>query len=103
LANSGTYLNALIAQLILIACAGTFGVYAAVFTEAFPTNVRYSGFSAAYNFAQAIFGGFAPFAAQYLIQYTGSPIAPAYLLMAGAAISFVPALLMRETAFESLK
>jgi len=30
----------------------------------------------------AIFGGFSPFVAQYLIGATGSPLAPAFLVMA---------------------
>jgi MHS family proline/betaine transporter-like MFS transporter len=59
--------------------------------------------SVAYNFAQTIFGGFAPFLAQYLIKTTGSSIAPAYLIMAGALVGFLVLLKMKESAFEPLK
>ena len=55
-----------------------------------------------YNTAVAIFGGFAPFIATWLIQATGNNLAPAFYLMAAALISFVVIWRIRETAFEPL-
>jgi MHS family proline/betaine transporter-like MFS transporter len=51
----------------------------------------------------AIFGGFAPFIAQWLIRVTGNNLAPAYYLIAAAVITFVVTLRIKETAFSPLK
>ena len=45
--------------------------------------------SSSYALAVAIFGGFAPLIAQWLIETTGSPLAPVSYVMAAAAVSFV--------------
>jgi MFS transporter, MHS family, proline/betaine transporter len=55
-----------------------------------------SGMGIAYNFAVMLFGGFAPFIVTWLIQETGSPIAPAFYIMFCAVSGFGSALLMRE-------
>jgi MFS transporter, MHS family, proline/betaine transporter len=73
-----------------------FGVLIAVYTgpilaamaELFPTRVLSTGLSVAYNFAVTLFGGFAPFLITWLIARTGSNMAPAFYVMAAAAISF---------------
>lgn len=49
--------------------------------------MRYTALSISYGFAVAIFGGFSPFAATWLIGATGSPLSPAYLVMAAGAAS----------------
>ena len=56
-----------------------------------------------YALAVAIFGGFAPFIATWLISVTGSPMAPAYYVMAGSAISFLVNWRMPETAHAELR
>ena len=43
------------------------------------------------------------FVSTWLINATGTNLAPAYYLMAAAAISFAVILTIRETAFEPLK
>ncbi|WP_375779415.1 MFS transporter [Bradyrhizobium sp. ma5] len=104
LMQQGSYVHGLIAQIVLLLCTGLVtGSYTALVMELLPTRVRFTGFSTAYNLAQAIFGGFAPFAAQYLIAATGSSVAPAYLLMAGPIISLGAILMVKETAFEALE
>jgi hypothetical protein len=45
-----------------------------------------------------VFGGFAQFFVTWLIQATGTPIAPAYYLIFGAAIGLLSALFLRERA-----
>ena len=56
----------------------------------------------AYALAVAIFGGFAPFIATWLIAATGSPISPSWYVMVAAAISFVVIWRMPETAHREL-
>lgn len=61
-------------------------VLPAYLAELFPTKVRYSGFGIAFNTANALFGGTAPFIATALLDGTGNDLAPAwYLAVAGAA------------------
>jgi MHS family proline/betaine transporter-like MFS transporter len=50
---------------------------------------RSTGLGIAYNLAVMIFGGFAQFFVTWLIEATGSPIAPSFYVMFGAAIGIV--------------
>jgi hypothetical protein len=50
----------------------------------------------------ASFGGFAPFIATWLISATGSPLSPAYCVIAAAVVSFVVNWQMPETAHREL-
>jgi MFS transporter, MHS family, proline/betaine transporter len=52
--------------------------------EIFPVEVRATGMSLVYALGVAIFGGFGQFIVTWLISATGSPIAPAYYVMACA-------------------
>jgi hypothetical protein len=45
-----------------------------------------------------LFGGFAQFFVTWLIQATGTPIAPAYYLMFGAAVGLLSIVFLRECA-----
>jgi MHS family proline/betaine transporter-like MFS transporter len=56
-----------------------------------------------YALAVAIFGGFAPFIAVWLITTFESPVAHSYYLMASAVISTVVIWGLKETAFTDLK
>jgi MHS family proline/betaine transporter-like MFS transporter len=79
------------------------GCCPAAYAELFPTRVRYTALSIGYNIAVAIFGGFAPFIATWLIKETGNPLAPAFYVVAAAVITFVILTRIRETAFSPLK
>jgi MHS family proline/betaine transporter-like MFS transporter len=59
--------------------------------------------SIGYNTAVAIFGGFAPFIATWLVRETGSVYAPAAYLIGSAIITGVVVLRTRETAFSPLR
>ena len=72
-------------------------------SEIFPTKVRYSGFAFSFNAANALFGGTAPFVATWLIGVTGSKLAPAWYLVAAAAVALIAMLLARETAGKPLE
>ncbi|MDQ2187422.1 MFS transporter [Alcaligenaceae bacterium A4P071] len=78
------------------------GAAPATLCELFPTKSRTTLLSIGYSLATAIFGGFAPFIATWLIDRTGSPIAPTYYVIAAAVISGVVIWGFRETAYEKL-
>jgi MHS family proline/betaine transporter-like MFS transporter len=65
------------------------GAIPALMSELFPTHVRTTAVSTSYSVTVAIFGGFAPFIIAWLIDVTGSNLAPSYYLMFAAAISLI--------------
>ncbi len=75
----------------------------AALAELFPTRSRTTLMSVGYALSVAIFGGFAPFIATWLIQATGTPIAPTYYLIAAGLVSAATIATFRETAFERLR
>ena len=64
--------------------------------------MRYSGFSFSFNMANTLFGGTAPFVATWLIQTTGSKLAPAWYLVAAALVALLAMSASRETAHQPL-
>jgi MHS family proline/betaine transporter-like MFS transporter len=96
------------AVVVLLQCV--FGLAIAFFSgpgpaaiaELFPTRSRSTWMTPAYALAVAIFGGFAPFIATWLINTTGSPMSPTYYVIAAAIVSFLVILSFRETAHEPL-
>lgn len=79
------------------------GAGPAAISEMFHTIGRSAWMTPSYALAVAIFGGFAPFIATWLISMTGSPMAPAYYVMAGSAVSFLVNWQMQETAHAELR
>lgn len=79
------------------------GTLPSFLAEMFPTRVRYSGFAVSFNLANAIFGGTAPFVATLLISRTGSNLAPAWYLVAAAAVSLLAVLVSKETCRAPLR
>jgi MFS transporter, MHS family, proline/betaine transporter len=59
--------------------------------------------STGYSVSVAIFGGFAPFIATWLITATGSPISPTFYLIAAGVVSGLVIWTFRETAHERLR
>jgi MHS family proline/betaine transporter-like MFS transporter len=57
----------------------------AFMAEMFPTRLRTSSVSIGYNASVMLFGGTAPFIATFLIDRTGSNVAPSFYLVAAAA------------------
>jgi len=72
-----------------ITLSGYYGPFGALMAELFPANVRSIGLSLSYNVAVMLFGGFGPFIVTWLIETTGSPLAPTYYVMCGLALSIV--------------
>ncbi|MDE1184544.1 MFS transporter [Paraburkholderia sp.] len=66
--------------------------------ELFPRQIRATGMSIVYCLGVSIFGGFAQFFATWLIDLTGSNLAPAWYLIGCGVVSLLPLPFMRETA-----
>jgi MFS family permease len=82
----------LLMQMTLCALLGVFyGPLATAVAEQFPTGVRSTGLSLAYNLAVMLFGGFAQFFVTLLIDLTGNPLAAAYYVMLGCGVGLVAA------------
>nr|WP_221889514.1 MFS transporter [Sphingomonas sp. IC081] len=67
----------------------------ATFPAFFPTPVRFAGFALAYNLSTSLFGGTAPAFNSWLIDVTGNPLVPAYVMIAAClcgllALRFTP-------------
>ena len=73
-----------------------FGAISTALAEQFPVRQRSTGLALAYNIAVMLFGGFAPMIVTWLIDATGSPLAPAYYVMFGAVVGLVAAWFITE-------
>ncbi len=71
------------------------GAMVVFLTELMPREVRASGFSLAYSFATAIFGGFTPMICTWLIQVTKNQAIPGVWLSFAAAMGLIAALITR--------
>src|SRR5262245_42778760 len=101
--SGGTFTAALSAQLAAAVLTALYGGAAlAAFVELFPTRTRYSGLALSYNLAAAVCGGTTPLVATWLVNVTGSTVAPALYLMAAAAGTTLAALAMPERAGQPL-
>jgi MFS transporter, MHS family, proline/betaine transporter len=98
------FVSVVLVQIIFSLAISLFsGPGPAAIAEIFPTRGRSTWMSSSYALAVAIFGGFAPFISQSLIDLTGSKMAPTAYVMAAAAVSFVTIVGLRETAHEPLR
>jgi MHS family proline/betaine transporter-like MFS transporter len=62
----------------------------------FPVATRVSGMSLAYNIGVPVFGGFAPLAAQSLVDLTGSKLSPSYYMVGTALVSLLALIALRR-------
>lgn len=84
-----TFLYVLVAQCALALILGWYlGPIPATLVEIFPTSVRYTGMSLAYNLC-AILGGFTPSLAEYMIKSTGSNTSIVPLMLGACLLSFI--------------
>ncbi|WP_120284462.1 MFS transporter [Rhodococcus pyridinivorans] len=82
--------------------AGTFAAQGAMFSELFPTSLRYSGASLAYQIGAVFGGGFAPMIATALHgSFSGSTAVVLYMVGL-CVVSLVCIALIRETSARSL-
>jgi MFS transporter, MHS family, proline/betaine transporter len=92
----------MIVQIALCSIVGIFfGPISTVLAEQFPAHIRSTGMGLSYNIAVMVFGGFAPFFVTWLIETTGSPVAPAFYVMFGAAVGLLAAFFLKERAGET--
>ena len=90
-----------IVQSLLCGVVGVIiGPLATGVAEQFPTAVRSTCLSVGYNLPVMIFGGSAQFFVTWLIEVTGSPIAPAFYLMFGATGGLIVAFYLVEHAHD---
>ena len=93
----------LLGGLIVLACASAvYGPQSAYFAEQFPTRMRYSGSSLAFQFA-AIFGGMAPLICTALVAITGSLYSVAAFVIVIAMVSLSCSYFMTETLRSGLR
>jgi MHS family proline/betaine transporter-like MFS transporter len=89
---------ALLGQLGFVLIIGLYaGVLPVVLAEAAPAPVRCTAVSLGYNIAFGVIGGLTPLTAAWLIDRSGDEIAPAFLIMAAAAVTFAAIMRFRET------
>jgi MHS family proline/betaine transporter-like MFS transporter len=65
--------------------------------EAAPRSVRCTAVALGYNVCFGLFGGLSPLAATWLVGRSGDEIAPAFLIMASAAVTFMTLFWFHET------
>jgi MHS family proline/betaine transporter-like MFS transporter len=76
--------------IVCILVASFVGVAPAALSEIFPTGVRSTGTSLAYNGAFTLFGGFAPMLLTWATQRAGGSLyAPAWYVMLAAAVALI--------------
>jgi MFS transporter, MHS family, proline/betaine transporter len=73
------------------------GTQATTMVESAPLRIRCTVVGLGYNTCLGIFGGLSPLVATWLVGRTADELAPAYLIMAAAAISFLAAWGFKET------
>ena len=85
----GTFNAILICQVVLAMILGWYlAAIPAMLVELYPTSIRYTGMSLAYNIC-AIVGGFTPSAAVWLIARTHDNVSIMYLMLAANVLSFL--------------
>jgi MHS family proline/betaine transporter-like MFS transporter len=99
LVNIGSFWIALVCQFAFAVIVGTYsGTAPSTMTELVPSDVRVTGTSLGYNLCMALFGGTTPMITVFLIKVTGTDMAPAFYIMAAAAISLLVVLSIDETS-----
>jgi MHS family proline/betaine transporter-like MFS transporter len=73
------------------------GAQPTIMVETAPLPVRCTAVALGYNICLGIIGGLTPLVATWLVERTGDETAPAFLIMAAAAITFGTILQFRET------
>jgi MFS family permease len=93
LSRAVSFSNLLIVELWLSFVYGGYnGAMIVHLTEIMPAHVRASGFSLAYSLAAALFGGFTPMIATYLIEATQNTAMPGAWLSCAAFVSLIAVL-----------
>lgn len=98
LLGSGEFGSIVLALVVALLLHGAmYGPQAAFISELFPTRIRYSGVSIAYQLTSVVAGSLAPIIALALYQQTKSAVPVAIYVGVACAVSGITALLARET------
>jgi MHS family proline/betaine transporter-like MFS transporter len=85
-------------QLGLALIVGLYGgTQPAILVEAAPLRVRCTAVALGYNISLGVIGGLTPLIASWLVARTGNEIAPGFLMMVAAAVTFLTILRFPET------
>jgi MHS family proline/betaine transporter-like MFS transporter len=104
LAASGTFMGALVGQILLAIGVGIYaGAAFITMPELFPTAFRATGLSISYQVAVAVFGGTTPLVAAWLIGASGSRIAPGVYTAAAGIIGLILIQSVPETRWTRLR
>jgi MHS family proline/betaine transporter-like MFS transporter len=89
----------LIGQLGFVLSVGTFiGIQPSVMVEEVPASVRCTAIAMGYNITLGIVGGLSPLVATWLVHRTENDLAPAFMVMVAAAVSFLAIRLFTENS-----
>jgi MHS family proline/betaine transporter-like MFS transporter len=93
--------------LTLMALLGALHVVQAVpgltaLPEMFPKHVRATGMSVVYSVGVALFGGFSPLIVTWMVNETGSKLAPAWYLMGTTVVSLFGLLLFKDQTGQAI-
>jgi MFS family permease len=98
LLGSGDNVSIILALVVgLVLHGAMYGPQAAFITELFPTRIRYSGVSIAYQLTSIVAGSLAPIIALWLYKQYGSATPVAIYVAAACVISGISALLALES------
>jgi MHS family proline/betaine transporter-like MFS transporter len=73
------------------------GAQPTIMVETAPLPVRCTAVALGYNISLGVIGGSTPLVATWLVNRTGDEIAPAFMVMGAAAVTFATLLWFRET------
>ena len=88
---------------LVVLLAVPLGSAPATFVELFPSSDRLTGYSVSFNLGVGVVGGATPMLATWAIAATGHPLAPAWLMIAGALLATATLLWMRDQSREPLR
>jgi MHS family proline/betaine transporter-like MFS transporter len=86
-------------QLGFVLSVGMFlGTQPTLMVEAVPAAVRCTAIALGYNVTLGVVGGLSPLVATWLVDRTADQLAPAFMIMIAAAVSFLAVLSFRESS-----
>jgi MHS family proline/betaine transporter-like MFS transporter len=104
--NGMHHSSQVLVQLCQLGFAVIIGIYIgsspAFMVETAPAHIRSTSIALGYNLTLGIVGGLTPLTATWLVHQTHSAVAPAFLIIAAALISFGTILSMKETYKQKL-
>jgi MHS family proline/betaine transporter-like MFS transporter len=84
----------MVQAMVGVLIAACLGPIPAMLADIFPTSIRGTGLALSYNFSVTLFGGFAPLIVTWMIDATGSKLAPSFYVVATSLLSVVAVVLL---------